>query len=367
MSRAGPASDTGIAELVGLFYEAAFDGALWPEATALLARDFQANVAGIMVPPPRRGGPPLVVSTIGVPEVAQAEYLAEHHRHDILIHAAFRAQGRLVTGNEVTQGQDFSRHIFWNEFSRPHTGSWHGIAASLGAGPGLMMVTRPRGQADFAPADEARFALMLRQLGRALALGQRIAAERLPGIAMDAMALPAMVVDSAGQLLHANPAAVALLARRRVAAMRHGAALPDIADRGRLLALLAATASGRGGGLRILPPDGEGPIMLQVAPLPARLQPAGMRAPPREAVLVTLRDLVLPAIPPGALAEALGLSRAESEVAALLAAGLSGTEVARRRGVGEETVRSQIAAIQAKTGAASLRELLLRLGRLAEG
>lgn len=107
--------------------------------------------------------------------------------------------------------------------------------------------------------------------------------------------------------------------------------------------------------------------MLQVAHLPARLQPAGMHSPPRQAVLVTLRDLVPPAIPPGALAEALGLSRAESEVAALLAVGLSGTEVARRRGVGEETVRSQIAAIQAKAGVATLRELLLRLGRLPQG
>jgi DNA-binding CsgD family transcriptional regulator len=80
--------------------------------------------------------------------------------------------------------------------------------------------------------------------------------------------------------------------------------------------------------------------------------------------LVALLDLVAAT---GAIREALGLSRAEGEVAALLAAGFSGAEVARRRGVGEETVRSRITANRAKAGVANLRKLLLRLGRIAPG
>jgi DNA-binding CsgD family transcriptional regulator len=359
--------DSQLTDLVGLFYEAAFAPTRWSQATDLLAQHFAANVAGIMVPPPFAGGPPLVVSTVGVPEAARGPYLAEYHRHDILIHGAYRAGGRVVTGNEVVQGQDFRRHIFWNEFSRPYTASWHGMAASIGEGPGLVFVTRPERQADFTQRDEARLALLLRQLGRALALGQRIATERLPAVALDSMALPALIVAADGGLLHANPAATALLARRGVPASRFGQALPDLANRPRLLALIAATDAGTGGQLREDPADGAGPLLLQVAPLSRQLLPVGMHVPPRQAVLVTLRDLAPPSLRAGAISEAMGLSRAEGEVAALLAEGLSGTDVARRRRVSEETVRSQISAIQVKVGVANLRELLLRLGRIAPG
>lgn len=354
-----------IAALVGAFYEGAFDPARWPEASDMLAHHFSANVAGIMVCPPSAMGPPMVVSTVGVPEAAQGAYLSEYHRHDILLHGAYRARGRVVTGNEVVEGQDFRRHIFWNEFSRPHTASWHGMAASIGDGTGLMFVTRPERQADFTPHDEARLALLLRQLGRALALGQRIAAERLPAVALDSMALAALIVGDDGRLLHANPAATALLARRGVPASRFGHALPDLADRPRLLALIAASATEAGGPMRDDPTDGAGPLLLQVGPLSRQLLPVGMHVVPRHAALVTLRELTPPVPRPGAIREVLGLSRAEGEVAALLAAGLSGAEVARHRGVGEETVRSQINAIQAKAGVGNLRELLLRLGRIA--
>jgi DNA-binding CsgD family transcriptional regulator len=176
-----------------------------------------------------------------------------------------------------------------------------------------------------------------------------------------------MILAGTGHLLHANPAATALLAHRGVTASRFGQALPDLMDRPRLLALIAAAHAGAAGHMRDDPADGAGPLLLQVAPLPTQLLPSGMHVAPRRAVLVTLRDLAPQALRPGAISEALGLSRAEGEVAALLATGLSGVEVARRRGVAEETVRSQISAIQVKAGAANLRELLLRLGRIAPG
>lgn len=358
--------DARLTELVGLLFEAAFDPALWPEASGRLSSFFSANLAGIMVPSASPGGPPAAVSMVGAPEAAAAAYLAEYHRHDVLVHHAFRAGGRLVTGKEATQGQDFRRHVFWNEFSRPYTGAWHGMAASV-AGPGLMIVTRAERQDDFSREDEACFNLLLRQLSRALALGHRVAAEQLPVRAMEAMALAALILDGQGRLLHANPAATALLARRRITATRHGMALPDLADRSRLLRLIAATRRGEGGRMRITPGEGSGPVLLNVTPLPHPMRPAGLLGEPRHAVLLVLRDLAPDPPPAGLIIEALGLTPAEGEVAALLARGCSGAEVARQRRVSEETVRSQILSLQAKAGAANLRELMLRLARLPSG
>lgn len=343
-------------DLVGLFYEAAFDSSLWGVASQALAAQFEANVAGIMVPPPFPNGPPIVVSTIGVPQEAQASYIAEYHRHDLLTQAAFRAGGRVVTSEEVVQGLDFRRHVFWNEFSRPHTGAWHGMAASLGDRPGLLIATRAERQANFDLRDQSALAALTHQLGRALALGERIAGERLAALALDGLALAAVVVNGAGTLLHANPAAEALLRHRGQRLAAGGQALPGLADRPRLLALLRRLGEG-GGHLR------EGPLLIQVAPLPAGLRPPGLM-PAEGLALLTLRDLAPPALPPARLAAMLGLTRAECEVAALLLAQLSGSEIARRRGTGEETVRSQIAALQAKLGARNQRELLLRLARI---
>jgi DNA-binding CsgD family transcriptional regulator/PAS domain-containing protein len=350
-------------DLIGLFYQAAFDSSLWAEAARSLAAAHRANVAAIMVPPPFPAGPPVLVSSVGVPDVAQDAYAAEYHRHDLLTNAAFRANGRVVTSSEVVQGIDFRRHIFWNEFSRPHTGAWHGMAASLGAKPGLMIATRAERDDDFDAAELAGFATLTQQLSRALALGERVAAERLAALAFDGIGLAAMILTAEGRLLHANPAAEALLQRRRMRLAAGGIALPDLAQRARLQALLRVVDQG-GGHLRDMPADGAGPILLQVAPLPASLRPPGFAIPPGGVALVTLRDLAPPAPPPGLLAEALGLTRAEAEVAALLLDQLSGSEVARRRGTSEETVRSQIAALQAKTGARNQRELLMRLARV---
>ncbi len=63
------------------------------------------------------------------------------------------------------------------------------------------------------------------------------------------------------------------------------------------------------------------------------------------------------------LAGLYGLSRAESEVAALLADGLAPTEIADRRSVSLDTVRNQIKALLQKTGASRLGGLIALLAR----
>jgi DNA-binding CsgD family transcriptional regulator len=58
------------------------------------------------------------------------------------------------------------------------------------------------------------------------------------------------------------------------------------------------------------------------------------------------------------------LTSAETAVLQALCAGLDPMEIARHNGVAVCTVRSQIGSVRAKTGAASIRELLCRIAAL---
>jgi DNA-binding CsgD family transcriptional regulator len=59
-----------------------------------------------------------------------------------------------------------------------------------------------------------------------------------------------------------------------------------------------------------------------------------------------------------------GLTPAETRVLELLCAGVRPTEIAGRAGVAVSTVRTQIGSIRAKTGAASIRELVRQVAVL---
>jgi DNA-binding CsgD family transcriptional regulator len=97
-----------------------------------------------------------------------------------------------------------------------------------------------------------------------------------------------------------------------------------------------------------------------VSPLPARLaaaEPEGRGRVPGQA-LVLLRELTAAAPPRAALLrELFGLTAAEAEVARGIVGGATKSEVAGARGLSETTVRTQVRAVLAKTGAANLRDL----------
>ncbi|WP_237214080.1 helix-turn-helix transcriptional regulator [Falsiroseomonas oryziterrae] len=196
--------------------------------------------------------------------------------------------------------------------------------------------------------------------------------------ALDAITHGVLVVDAALRVVVANAAAETMASaghgfRLRPHDARIGSAcviLPSLRrDAAALAALVGAVAlAGQPGGAILLHhADGAPAVAALVSPLPERPPASGAcgggRVPGR--ALILLHDLALSAAPRAELLRGLfGLTAKEAEVARMLAGGATKAAVAEARGLRETTVRTQVRAVLAKTGAANLRDLARMLAGL---
>ncbi len=170
--------------------------------------------------------------------------------------------------------------------------------------------------------------------------------------ALDQLELALLLVDGDGQVLHANRAARAELARPEHPLQQLGGALrarrsADVA------ALRAAVHDACCRGLRRLLTLDRDAAALHVAVLPL---PADGADPGRCLLLSGPRgDRVPMAV--HCFARAHGLTSAEDQVLQGLCRGMTPQQIARDHGVALSTVRTQLASVRAKTRCDSLRAL----------
>jgi DNA-binding CsgD family transcriptional regulator len=213
---------------------------------------------------------------------------------------------------------------------------------------------------------EARFLGMLDALASPLAhaweVSRRLAEGALPGVGAGASggAGPvAVLLDAAGRLRHATPAAeTALVTGRHLRLTATGAVrLTDAAADLHLSRAVAAVARGA-------PAWWQGPCgdrLAAISGLPGGVPGDGVAGlilgSGHPAVLVVLTD---PPVPDAVevVAARLGLTRAEAEVALALADGLTPAEVAEARAASLHTVKNQIKAALSKCGLRRQSELV---------
>jgi DNA-binding CsgD family transcriptional regulator len=239
----------------------------------------------------------------------------------------------------------------------------------------VMALVRGADGGGFRPDERARISWTAQHLSRALLLAHSLAEARdgraLLADVLDRSVRAIVVADAFGYVVHANRAALDVLARGdglhaeggRLTAARAG----DARRLQQLIADGAATSVGTGvapgGTLRIPRPDGSPDYFATVSPLGTAL----MRGAERRALaLVVIGDAIGPR-PERAQAwrEAYGLSEAESRVALRLFEGLAPSVIAARHEVSLATVRSQLRSLMAKTGTRRQSQLLLALARVA--
>lgn len=172
---------------------------------------------------------------------------------------------------------------------------------------------------------------------------------------LDAIDYGLLLLGADGAILHANRQAEAELdgqhpLQRRGSELRARRA----ADQSCLQSALAGALQG----LRRLVTLGEPGVpshRASVSVVP--LDPAAPAGAPRTLLLLGKRHLCEP-LSVQWFARAHGLTPAETRVLEALCDGLDAREITERHGVGIATVRTQIGAIRAKTGAESIRDLV---------
>jgi len=312
-------------------------------------------------------------------EAAGRDYPAWQHL-DIRF-ARFAERGYLLrsdafTDRHIVSGEETETHPFYVGFLAPHGLKWV-MATSISPDPtvaAVVAVQRASGKPPFSDTELRLLSRLGRHVETALRLNIRLAGlEAANATLADAFSradVGVFVVDALGQAAPANRAASALsggaigLAGGRLLAR-------DPADQPPVDAAVAAAISTDGDGRSAAPlllrdRDGGGFLVIDVFPF--RTPSAHLF----ERLLVEARALVLvrrlgPGEPPdpAALRDLFDLTLGEARVAALVGSGLPPREAAARLGISEETARTVLKRVFAKTGVSRQSQLTSLLSRLA--
>jgi DNA-binding CsgD family transcriptional regulator len=274
-----------------------------------------------------------------------------------------------LTDQDVFDADEIAREPLYRDFLIPR-GYGVGAATVIRAPNGDAIIVHCEGSAADGPIRRESVAALdaLRpHLARAALLSARLELDRArsAAAALEAVGLPAAVLGRGARALAANEGFERLTAQIDIAA---GDAI-TLKDRaaGRLLAdaLARASAHHAHGGSIPLPAAGDQPpAVLHLLPLRRAaaevfaqassilvVTPLGRQAAPTATILAGLFDL----------------TPAEARVAKELVAGRTVTEIADSNGLADSTVRNQLRAVFAKTGATRQAELVLLCGGMGLG
>lgn len=375
--------------LVNLIYEGAVDPRAWPGIVQTVAAYVGAPMGRLFTPfvEPERG--PFDIAA-GIPEPAVRQWRAQYAGHDLWAQAAvardcFR-EGRVLTDSDLVPEGEFARSVIYREH-----------LAQLGIGrmcsgivfdrrspavlPTQFSAFRELAAQRFGDEERRRMRWVLPHLSRALGVLYRLrdAEQKVAAslAALDRLATGVMLLDAAGAVAHLNREA------ERIVAEADGLALgPDgggearlaVQDAGAQEALRTVLESVLNPALgdakhfcasvEVRRPSGRPPFVLQLAPLPEEAGFAGRAGPAVAIVFVT--DPAAPhRFDPKLLRQVYGVTPAEARLAERLHAGDTLAAAAARRGIGEETARTQLRGLFAKTGTHRQSDLMRLLISLA--
>lgn len=362
-------------EVLGQLYAAAVDDTIWPAVLTALG-DLSSSIGGhLLVWDLKRRAP--VVSLMGdrFPEV-NSDYVAHYGAIDPRLRLVMTMPvGRTLACHQHFDDAFVRRDEFYNDFLLPNGARYVAGCRLLEAAGVTTVLGLHRGpqHGPFEAADMELFGRLLPHLQRAVVIRHQLqgakAGSAMRQAALDRLPTAVIVVARTGVVLAMNEAARQLVRLGDALVVRQGRlGCKHPMDEARLLGLAREAASaaarrGAGGGPVRLSRDGGGAYAALAAPLAADQAVAG--AEPAALLLVT-DPAAVPRTLGTMLIELYGFSQAEARLAVLLAQGRTLQEAADERGVGVETVRSQLRSLLAKSGVHRQADLVRLLARLPE-
>jgi DNA-binding CsgD family transcriptional regulator len=356
--------------LVAGFYEAAFDAARFPDILQQLGEFAHGVSAGLLLWD-RRTDQPALLATSGPSGAAVAEaYSRRYARLD-----PYRPLLETMPPNLWTASTEFfddsyvAKSAFYNEYLASR-GIRYMASARVVAGTefsAFLGVHRGPGATPFSPDELRRLEQIGRHLARAVQLYLDVTRGRLEHEAavavLEALATAALLVDATGRVLFVNAAAEALLGAAGQIAIRQGRlTVGRTVDERRLERLVgaatgAATRGRIGGEMLIRRPTDQPPITVLVTPVGPMTTLYSLAPVPTALVLLHDPTRHAPDSTPR-LRAVFGLTKAEAALARGLINGMRLTEIAARRSVSIETVRTQLRALFKKTGVSRQADLM---------
>lgn len=367
-------SQDDLADLVGLFYDAALDNELWNGSSERIAKTFGATSTVLKL---HRADEQVALVEV-TPNMVVAddlqEWAAHWHSRDLWVERSVSfGLSRIVTDDDLTSDEERRRSGFYREWLS-HLGIYRMLGAAFSAGDsaiGVLGIHRPEDAAQFGETDRQRAAMLLPHLKRALTLSQRIAQTSFAHGAgfesLDAIDTGVMIADAGCRVLHMNTVAEALLdCSAEICVTGSRLTAHDPALRSRLNAAVHAALCIAEGDLapaesviRIGRAE-RPPWTLAVFPLRPRWPNMIWQRP---LALILMRDPEYPPFHLEMLRAAFGFTRTEALVAARLAQGTSPTDIGHTLNIGMGTVRTHLKQILLKTGAARQAEAVAIISR----
>lgn len=375
------ATDPQYDRLIGLVYAGALETQPWQSALPTLREAFDAQVVSLVLRPPSDGDQGVILNCVRPEENPAADNVSLADPNDWEV-TAYREQffsldpfvnlplDKVIALADLLPDEALVESDYYQHYLQPI-----GLFRILGvdtAEPGGMLarlrISRRRSEPRFSARDRALLALITPHLRCAIQIYaklNRMTAERdVYAGAVDQLSVATIILDEQGRVLNTNDLAATLLEQGDALQLRNQHLHIEGRDINRelqdgLAAIISAQQHGETSmvrALRVPRPGGRADLGLVIRPVPAKQWSEGQSSP-CAAIFISDPDL-RESTSQQILGELFELTPAESNLAILLARGLSLAQSSQAQSISQHTARAQLKSIFSKTGVTRQAELV---------
>ncbi|WP_439888361.1 helix-turn-helix transcriptional regulator [Pseudomonas sp. MBLB4123] len=356
-------------ELLGNLYQGPLETIPWASFLNQLNLHLDSKYVTFILRPPSQHDAGLMVNTTGT----SAEATASYNRHFFALDPFVDLPNRqVVTNAEFLSDDAWQNSEFYKSFLEP-VDVFHILGADINTGDGAqcrIRISRSRTAPPFDDTDKALLAQFIPHLERSIEIHMRlnrIETERdLYAGAVDQMAVGTIILDETGKVLQTNQIADQLLQDKDgLKLVNDGLQVGTARDTQEFRRLLKQSLLSQKSGspsvveaLRVQRPSGRADLGIIVRSVPLAAWSEGKQCP---AVVIFISDPEQQSSAPQEIVRALfDLTPAETQLALLLANGLTLDEASEELGISRNTARAHLRSTFSKTGV-TRQTMLVRL------